>query len=184
MPQKNRFKAGSLDHDEPAFLVLGLLRRAHGVKGEIPLEVHTQLLNLLSPDSVVFVGETYQPFTIESTRWKNDLLLMKFHEINDRTLVSELTNQLLFVKTDLLPPLTEEEIYYHELIGLEVYEQGGIYLGDIVQILETGANDVFVVQDESGGEVLIPAVDDWIVDIDIPEGKMIVSKTEWYGEGD
>ncbi len=183
MPQKKSYKAGSLGHDEPAFLVLGMLRRAHGVKGEIPLEVYTQLLDLLMPESVVFVGETYQPYTIESTRWKNNLLLIKFHEINDRTLVSELTNQLVFVKTDQLPPLTEDEIYYHDLIGLEVHEQGGIYLGIIVEIIETGANDVFVVQDEAGGEVLIPAVDDWIVDMDIPKGKMVVSKTEWYGEG-
>jgi len=85
MPLKNQKNAGSNRLDEPAFLVLGKLRRAHGVKGEIPLEIYTQMLELLVPDKTVFIGEDHQPFTIETTRWKTDLLLIKFKEIHDRT---------------------------------------------------------------------------------------------------
>jgi len=78
MPQTSEDYAGSQPNREPAFLVLGKLRRAHGVKGEIPLELYTQLTELLVPGSEVFVGEEHQPLTIESTRWKSDLLLLKF----------------------------------------------------------------------------------------------------------
>lgn len=184
MPHKKRNDTGSQSLSEPAFLVLGKLRRPHGVAGEIPLEIYTQLLELLVPDSIIYVGETHQPYTIEKTRWKQDLLLLKFNEINDRTLVSELTNELVFVKSDELPPLSDGEVYYHQLIGLQVQEEDGHRLGILTEILETGANDVYLIEDESGKEVLIPATEEMILDIDLDQQIMIVARMEWYGEGD
>ncbi len=182
MPQKRRKSSGSPGSGEPAFLVLGKLRRAHGVKGEIPLEIHTQMLELLSPDEVVFVGEDHQPLTIENTRWKNQLLLIKFKEIEDRSVVSELTNELVYVKTSQLPPLPSGDFYYHELIGLDVYEPDGRYLGVLVQILETGANDVYLVQNDAKEETLIPATEEMILEIDPKQEKMIVARMAWYGD--
>jgi 16S rRNA processing protein RimM len=184
MPQNFSNSAGSTPTSEPAFLVLGKLRRAHGVSGEIPLEVYTHLLELLVPERVVFIGDNHQPFTIENTRWKQDLLLIKFHNISDRTTVSELTNQLVYIKTDQLPPLNEGEFYYHQLIGIHVYEEDGAYLGVLTEILETGANDVYLVKNESGEEILIPATEEMILEIRPDQEKMIVGRMEWYGEGD
>jgi len=171
-----------MPQENSAFLVLGKLRRAHGVRGEIPLEVYTHLLELLIPESVVYVGEEHAPYTIEKTRWKGDLLLLKFYEIDDRTVVSQLTNSLVFVKTERLPSLPEGEFYYHELIGLDIYQLDGEYLGVLTQILETGANDVYLIQTEKGEEILIPATEEMILEIDPDLGKMIVAKMEWYGE--
>jgi 16S rRNA processing protein RimM len=184
MPHKNNHDAGSQIIGEPAFLVLGKLRRPHGVQGEIPLEVYTHLLELLVPESVVYVGEEHHPYKIERTRYKNELLLIKFYEINDRTLVSTLTNQLVYVATEQLPSLSEDEFYLHQLIGLHVYEEDGTSLGILTEILETGANDVYLIEDESGGEILIPATEEMILEIDIEKGEMIVGKMIWYGEGD
>ena len=183
MPHQNDHGAGSHNISEPAFLVLGKLRRAHGVQGEIPLEVYTQMLELLAPESRVYVGDDHIPYTIERTRYKQDLLLLKFYEINDRTVVSELTNQILYVAAEQLPPLAEDEIYLHQLIGLNVYEEDDHYLGVLKEILETGANDVYLIEDESGGEILIPATDEMILGIDLEAGEMIVGKMTWYGEG-
>jgi len=182
MPQQKENNAGSQPSREPAFLVLGKLRRAHGVRGEIPLEVYTQMLALLIPESIVYVGEEHQPYTIEKTRWKQDLLLIKFQEIDDRTTVSELTNELVFVRTEQVTDLPEGEFYYHELIGLDVYEEDGCYLGKLTQILETGANDVYLIQAEDGEEILVPAIDETILQIDLESEKMIISRMEWYGE--
>ncbi|MFW5713248.1 MAG: ribosome maturation factor RimM [Brevefilum sp.] len=182
MPYTRENDSGSLGNGEPAFLVLGKLRRAHGVKGEIPLEIYTQMLELLIPEKTVFVGEEHQSLTIEKTRWKNELLLIKFKEIHDRTVVSELTNELVYVKTSQLPPLPEGDFYYHELVGLDVYEPDGCYLGVLVQILETGANDVYLIKNDEGEEVLIPATEEMILEIDPEQEKMIVAKMDWYGE--
>lgn len=176
--------AGSEDTHEPAFLVLGKLRRAHGVAGEIALEVFTRMPELLDTNAVVYIGETHQPYTIQSTRWKGDLLLLKFYDVDDRSLVSQLTNALVYTLSDQLPDLDEDEFYFHELIGLKVYESDGHYLGVLTEILETGANDVYLVKDEQGKEILIAAIEERILEIDLDAGKMTVTSIEWYGEGD
>jgi len=181
MPLNSQNNAGSEFVHEPAFLVLGKLRRAHGVKGEIALEVHTRMLELLDPECVVYVGEEHQPHTIENTRWKQDLLLLKIIGIDDRASVSELTNELVYVKADELPSLTDDEFYFHDLLGLDVVFTNGEPIGVLEEILETGANDVFLVRDEDGKEVLIPCVDDFIIDIDMKKGKIFVAPFEWYG---
>lgn len=184
MPQNHKKNSGSPHTSEPEFLLLGKLRRAHGVKGEIPLEVYTEMLELLVPDSLVFIGDAYQPLTIEKTRWKQELLLLKFKEIDDRTIVSELTNALVYVRSFQLPPLTEGEIYSHEIVGLSVYTEESEFLGTLVEILETGANDVFIIEDDAGQEILIPDTEEVILEIDLELGKMIVARMDWYGEGD
>ena len=176
--------AGSEHVHEPAFLVLGRLRRAHGIAGEIALEVHTRMPELLDEQKVVYIGDSHLPYTIQATRWKGNLLLLKFDEFNDRTQVSQLTNALVYTRADELPLLPEDDYYLHELIGLHVYEANGQYLGELSEILETGANDVYLIRDDDGTEVLIPAIEERILEINLDEGKMVVTPTQWYGEGD
>jgi 16S rRNA processing protein RimM len=184
MPHKNNHDAGSQVVPEPAFLVLGKLRRAHGVMGEIPLEIYTHMLELLTPDSLVYIGEAHHPYKIESTRYKNDLLLLKFFTVNDRTIASTLTNELVYVTVDQLPSLPDNEYYLHELISLDVFREDGSYLGVLTEILETGANDVYLIEDDTGKEILIPATEEMILEIDIENNKMVVGKMEWYSEGE
>ena len=182
MPQKNRLNPGSQPLREPEFLLLGKLRRAHGLHGEIPLELHSKMLELLIPGCVVYIGDTHQAYTIEKTRWKTPFLLLKFREISDRTAASQLTNQMVFINEAQLDTLPDGEFYYHELIGLNVYDEDDHSLGVLEQILETGANDVYVIRDENGKETLIPAINDMILSIEPEKGRMIVSRMEWYGE--
>lgn len=181
MPQKNRHFTGSPQGSEPVYLMLGKLRRAHGIKGEIPLEIYSDMLELLSQDQVVYVGESHQATIIQQTRWKNDLLLLKFKDINDRDIVSKLTNENVYVRADQLPPLEDDEFYYHQLLGLNVYDVEGFYLGQISEILKTGANDVYLIRGDEGDELLIPAIEDVILEIDLEQQKMLVAKLEWYG---
>jgi 16S rRNA processing protein RimM len=70
-------------------------------------------------------------------------------------------------------PLEDDEFYLYQAIGLDVYTDEGDHLGHVVDILETGANDVYVVQGQRG-EVLLPAIDDCVLDVDIAAGKMTV----------
>jgi len=184
MPQTSKNDAGSQPQSEPAFLVLGKLRRPHGVKGEIPLEIYFRMLDLLAPGCQVLIGEDHQSLTIEATRWKNDLLLLKFEEFSDRTEVSALTNSLVYINTEQLPSRTDGEFYLHELIGLNVFEQEGRYLGVLREIIKTGANDVYVVLNDAGEETLVPATEHTILEVDLDQEKMIVTRMEWYGEGD
>lgn len=180
MPQKNEHLTGSPPGSEPVYLMLGKLRRAHGIKGEIPLEIYSDMLELLAPEGLVYVGESHQALIIQATRWKNDLLLLKFNGLDDREIVSDLTNEYVYVRADQLPPLTEEEFYYHQLLGLSVFEEDGTFVGQLSEILQTGANDVYLVMSDEGEEVLIPAIEDVILEIDLEQQKIIVAKLEWY----
>jgi 16S rRNA processing protein RimM len=81
--------------------------------------------------------------------------------------VAELRNLLVYVPTADRPQLEEGEYYHHQLLGLQVIDEAGNTLGTIMRIHETGANDVYVVQAESGAELLIPAIESVILNIDL-----------------
>ncbi len=182
MPQMNQKNAGSSQESEPAFLVVGKLRRPHGVRGEIPMEIYTDFVELLTPGLTLYIGESYQPHQIESTRWKGDLILLKFKDIDDRTVVSSLTNDLVFIDEEELPPPSEGTFYPHQLIDLDVYDEAGVFLGSIQQILVTGANDVLLILTEAGDEMLLPVIEDVILDVDFSENRMTIRPLAWYGE--
>jgi 16S rRNA processing protein RimM len=88
--------------------------------------------------------------------------------------VGELRNQWVYVTTEDRPALPEGEFYYHQLLGLEIVSDEGRNLGRITGILETGANDVYIVRSTNGHELLLPAIKPVILDIDLQLGKIIV----------
>lgn len=156
----------------PGFVVVGKLRKPHGVRGEMVMTVATDYPELLSPPRQVFVGEEYQPFTVRSVRWHRDDILIAFEGIEDRDQVGVYRNHLLFMRADDLPDLSEEEFYIHELIGLDVVSDAGRNLGTVREILATGANDVYVVKREGRKEILLPATEEVILEI-LPEENLL-----------
>ena len=172
-------KTGSPAPGEPAFLVVGKFRRPHGVAGEILLEVLTDFPQRVGPGRQFFVGETHRPLLILSRRATEKGLLLTLEGYADMDQVAALTNQLLYVSTDSLPPLPEGEYYHHQLLGLRVEDKTGQALGHISDILETGATNVYVVKSEEGKELLIPAVEPFVQEIDLEKGVMRVNPPEW-----
>jgi 16S rRNA processing protein RimM len=170
----NEQSAGSPSPGEPVFLVIGKLRKPHGVRGEISMEVLTDFPERLKSGSVVYVGDKHQTMTVRELRWQNELLLLSFHGYNDPEQVGELRNQLVFIRSDEIPPLAEDEYYHHQIIGLQVINDLGEPLGRVTSVLETGSNDVLVIQSMAGAEILLPVIDDVILDIDLLGGRIRV----------
>jgi len=166
--------AGSSGDGEPVFLAVGKLRRPHGVRGEIQMDIYTDFPERLTAGVTVFIGEDHTPFLISSSRWHQDSLLIAFRDINDRDEAGALRNSLVYVRADEIPPLEDGEYYHHELIGLGVKDENGSYLGEIKGILETGANDILVVQLENGKEALLPMTDEVVLSIDLMDGMVSV----------
>jgi len=166
--------AGSPGEGEPVFLVVGKLRRPHGVRGEIQMDIVTDFPERLAAGVTVFIGEDHQPTRISSCRWHQDSMLVAFHGISDRDEAGILRNCLVYVRADEIPPLEEGEYYHHELIGLGVREDIGTYLGVVTGILETGANDILVVTSENGAEALLPMIDEVVLNVDLKEGEVLV----------
>ncbi len=166
---------GSSSNGEPVYLNVGFLRRPHGVRGEIMLEIQTEHPEIFVSEAQFYLSEEYLPYTITSSRPHKKGILLSFEGIQDRDKVGEFRNTHVYAKISDLPTLVEKDFYDHEIIGLEVIEDGtGKSLGKIKEIIKTGANDVYVVTQESGSEILLPAIPDVVLDIDLAEGKMNV----------
>jgi 16S rRNA processing protein RimM len=166
--------AGSPQPGEPVFLVVGRLRRPHGLRGEMVFEVYTDFPERLEPGVTVYLGESHQPARIRTRRASNKALLLGFDHYKDSETVGELRNQLVYVRADDRPPLPAGEYYHHEVLGLRVVSDEGQELGKVTHILDTGANDVYVVRSDNGREVLLPALVSVVLDIDLQAGRILV----------
>lgn len=163
---------------EPVFLLVGRLLRPHGVRGEILMAVMTDFPERFKPGAALYMGSRYDPVTIKSVRHHNKGFIVTLEGYGDRQTVQHLTNQDLFVKTEDRPKLAKGEYYQHELIGMRVVTDEGETLGLLAEIIETGANDVFLVRPEEGKEILLPAIDDVILAIDVGDKQMTVHLLE------
>jgi 16S rRNA processing protein RimM len=170
----NQQPAGSPVEGEPLFLVVGKLRHSHGLHGEILMEVITDFPERIRQGKTLYIGESHQPLRVASRRTHGGGLLLAFDGFESSEEVSQLRNQWVYVPASDRPPLSEGEYYHHQIIGLQVISEDGLELGKITSILETGANDVYLVRSDSGKEVLLPAIQSVILNIDPVKGQMFV----------
>lgn len=174
--QKNLLnnESGSSNHSEPDFLAVGKLRRPHGVHGEILLTLWTQIPGIVKPGVEVYVGYDHKAVHINNVRRHKNDLIISFDEFQIREEVGLLSNQILQINKRSLPALDDDEYYLHQIIGMSVVnEEDDSILGTVSQILETGANDVYIVRTQDGKEIMIPAIEEVIRVIDIEK------KTLW-----
>lgn len=143
---------------EPDYLAVGFLRRPHGVVGEILMDLHTDFPERLKPGRKVFLGDEHQSFTLAAIRPHGKSVLITLKGIETPEAAGRFRNTWMFAKTKDMPPLPEGKYYKYQLLGLEVVDEDGKHLGTLTEVLETGANDVYVVTDEAGRELLLPAI--------------------------
>jgi 16S rRNA processing protein RimM len=161
----NKNPSGSPD-GEPVYLTVGFLRRPHGVHGEIVLDLHTDFPERLKSGKKLFLGEERKPVRLESARPHAKGMLVKFKGVETPEDVGKFRNQWIYVKASDVPPLPEGQLYQHELFGFSVVDESENLLGELVEILETGANDVYVVRDANEREILLPAIASVILELD------------------
>ena len=166
--------SGSSFPGEPEFLVVGKLGKPHGVHGEILMDVYTDFPERIKPGLVVYIGKQFQPLQIANVRSHARGLLLCFKDYQSRDEAAELRNLLVQVRTADRPELPQGDYYQHQLLGLQVVDESDTRLGCITAIIETGANDVYVVQNETGSEVLIPAIESVILEINLEEKQVRV----------
>jgi 16S rRNA processing protein RimM len=163
----------------PPFLVLGRVLRPHGVRGELRLQITTAYPERIVPGKIVFVGpdpenaETVRQFTVTRARQHQKYLILQLETINDREAADLLRQQYVMLTQEDAVPLEEGEYYLYQLIGVNVYTDENEHLGTITEVIETGANDVYVVHGPRG-EVLLPAIDECVLELDLDANKMTV----------
>jgi len=163
---------------EPVYLVVGFLRRPHGVQGEMLMDLHTDFPERLRKGRKLLVGEDHKAITLASTRPHAKGMLVRFNGIETPEEAARFRNQWVYVNASEVPELPEGQIYQHELFGFSVVDENDQLLGELVEIIETGANNVYVVRDRSGKEVLLPAIPSVVLDLDPARRSMRVHLLE------
>jgi 16S rRNA processing protein RimM len=158
-------------------LVVARIGRAHGIKGEVTVEVRTDEPELrLAPGAVLATDPpTAGPLTIASGRVHSGRLLLRFEGVEDRNAAEALRNTLLIAEVDPDElPEGEDEYYDHQLIDLDVVTEDGAEVGRVTEVVHLPSQDLFVVERPDGGEVMIPFVQEIVTEIDLAEQKAVI----------
>lgn len=163
---------------EPPAILLGRIGRAHGLRGEVSIDVRTDV-----PQQRFAVGVSVLsdrgPLTITQHRWQGNRLLLSFAGVRDRTAAEDLNGVSLW----LAPPAAGEkeveleldEFFDWELIDLEVCNAQGQSCGHIVEVLHLPAQDLLVIETAAGFQELLPFVAEFVPEIDVQAGRVVIT---------
>ncbi|HEX9695636.1 MAG TPA: ribosome maturation factor RimM [Actinomycetota bacterium] len=155
-------------------LVVGRIVTAHGIRGECAVDVMTDAPDRFEAGKSVQIDEPdgMRTLTIAAVRPHKERLLILFEEIPDRTGAEALRGRWLTIPADEAAPLPEGAFYPHQIEGFEVRDEAGTVLGSLASVLEYPAHDIWVVRTADGQDVMVPAVKEFIRDVD-PERRTI-----------
>ncbi len=159
----------------PESLIVGHILGPVGTKGEVKIRVDTDFPDRFSPGGSVYLDDG--ALEIESSRPHKQHLVLKLAGIDTRTEAETLRGRARTVPRSELRSLPEGEYYAFQIIGLDVVTTGGESVGQIVDIMMTASNDVYVVQGDRG-EVLIPAIEDVVKSIDLDSRMVVIEAIE------
>lgn len=164
---------------QPQYLILGEILRPHGVRGELRMRVFTDYPERIAEKPQLILaedeeGKKARTLRLQSVRMHQNYALLKFEGIDDRDAADLLRELLVLVEIDDAVPLEEGEFYLFQVIGLHVVTDDGESLGTVKEVMETGANDVYVIETEHYGEVLLPAIPSIILNTDVEAGVVTV----------
>jgi 16S rRNA processing protein RimM len=156
------------------YLVVGRVVRPHGVRGALLIEPLSKIIDSLEPGSRVFLGEGNRSVELISSAYHQGRLRVSLRGVDDRDQAEQFRGMEVKIRTSQAAPLDEDEYYYWQIIGLQAVLESGEALGEIVDILETGANDVYIVRRLDGEELLLPAIASVILKVDLEAGTITV----------
>ena len=161
-------------------LKVGILSKTHGVHGEMQVYPTTDDVRRFKKlkEVILDTGKDHISMTIEGVKFFKQFVIIKFKGYDNPNDIEKYKGMSLFVTRENAVPLGRDEYFMADLIGLRVEDEDGKNLGTLEDVLQTGANDVYVIGLEDGGELLLPAIKQCILDVDVAEGFMKVHVLE------
>lgn len=162
------------------YFVVGNIVNTQGIKGEIRVMPTVDDISRFKLLDHIFVDRkgSITRYDIEGVRFHKQFVLLKLKGIDDMTAAEKLKGTVAKITEDMAVPCGEDEYYIKDLYDMEVITREGESLGIITDVIFTGANDVYEVKDEKGNEILIPAIKDCILNVDVENKKMTVNLLE------
>ena len=150
---------------------VGKIVNTFGIKGEVKVALYTENINNFKKGNKIYVNN--KEMQIEKSRLQKNMLILKLKGVDNMTDAEDLRDSIITVERNK-KELPSGTYYIADLIGLDVYTDEGALLGKIIDIYNTGANDIYTVKTLEGKEVLLPAIKDVIKQVDIQNKKVIV----------
>jgi 16S rRNA processing protein RimM len=161
----------------PRYLVIGKVLAPWGLRGEVKIEILTDWPDRFALLERVHLGAELRPYALERFRLHKGKAILKLGDCESREAAEGLRGQFVQIPVEEAMPLGEDEYYEYQIIGLGVWTREGEHLGQVREVIYTGANDVYVVGDE-GQEILIPAIEDVVLEVDLEGRRIIVELME------
>ena len=150
------------------YLRVGVIASTHGIAGEVKVFPTTDDNNRFKKLKQVFLdtGKEYLELEVERVRFFKQMVIVKFKGINNINDIEKYKGKDLLVTRENAVPLEEDEYFIYDIMGAQVVDEEGKEIGTLVEVLATGSNDVYVVKTPQGKEILMPVIDECILDID------------------
>ncbi|MEE0221059.1 MAG: ribosome maturation factor RimM [Lachnospiraceae bacterium] len=157
-------------------LRVGVITSAHGVRGEVKVFPTTDDNSRFKTLKHVLMdtGKEKIPLEIEHVKFFKNMVILKFKGFDNKNDVEMWRQRDLLITRDQAVELTPDENFIADLIGLTAVTDEGVVLGTLTDVLQTGANDVYCVKMENGKELLLPAIKDCILNVDLEKQEMLV----------
>lgn len=157
-------------------LRVGVITSTHGVRGEVKVFPTTDDAKRFKKLKTVILdtGKGQTALEIEQVKFFKNMVILKFDGVDTMNEVEGWRQKDLLITRDQAIPLEEDEFFITDLIGLNVVTDEGETLGTLTDVMETGANDVYCVKTPEGKELLLPAIRDCILDVDLDKEEMLV----------
>ena len=161
-------------------LQVGVISSTHGIRGEVKEFPTTDDVKLFKKLKKVILdtGREHLPLEVESVKFFKQFAIVKFKGIDNINDIEKYKGKSLLVDRENAVKLRKDEYFIADMIGLQVYTEDGEAFGVLKDVLETGANDVYIIDSPKHGEVLIPAIKQCILDVDIEGQKMTIHLME------
>ena len=161
-------------------LQVGVITTTHGVRGEVKVFPTTDDANRFKKlkEVILDTGKEQLPLEIAQVKFFKNLVILKFKGIDNINDIEKYKGKSLYVTRENAVKLNRDEYYIADLIGLLVSDEDGKPLGTLTDVMETGANDVYVIEMEDGKELLLPAIKECILNVDIEAKTMQVHVLE------
>lgn len=168
---------------EDVLLAVGILVSTHGVHGELSLKPVTDFPEHLGNVERVFIGDEAIPYDLVNVRFVRKLVLISLEDVETKSAAELLLGEEVRISGTDAVPLSENEFFYYQIIGLSVIGESGEQLGKVVDIIETGSNAVLSVEPEDGtNPMLVPYLPNVILDVDTSQGTMVIRPLEYLDE--
>ena len=155
-------------------LEVGKIINTHGLRGEVKVIPWTDTPDVFEDLETLYLKNN-DVLTISSVKYQKNNLIVKFKELGDINEAEKLKNQVLYAERSALGELPEGVYYIADLIGLSVRKESGEGVGKIKDVLQTGANDIYVVAREGAKDLLVPVIPNVVLSVDIDGGEVTVS---------